>query len=251
MQTPFATFIEAAEELQSRFEEKPTVPPLWMAELSPSANQLSAAWNKIAAECSTESEIPPLILFDVFNGQISNTTAVLPDKMLSECFEAVSSQPGWGSAFYAVFVWLRDPDGTKFDPMPLLAVKADRPTVEVEITGQHSIKILKKWARHVRRIKSRLEPKPAGRTPDPAENELGPLGQSKNNLPQTADVSEFYRLQKLKSWESKPKAEIHRAIARKNLKKSKAECTEGNLKKEVERVRKAIRDYEKKLSPQH
>jgi len=44
----------------------------------------------------------------------------------------------------------------------------------------------------------------------------GPSGQSRKNVPQPAEVSEFYRLQKLTKWQGKSKAEIHREIAKKN-----------------------------------
>lgn len=96
----------------------------------------------------------------------------------------------------------------------------------------------------VRNLKSKVgKPKHVGTV-------SGPSGQTGNNVPQPTVVSEFYRLQKLTTWQGKPKAEIHREIARRNAKKTKRVLTEVHLMTEAERIKKAIRDYERKVNQQ-
>lgn len=78
----------------------------------------------------------------------------------------------------------------------------------------------------------------------------GPSGQLRNNVPQPTEVSEFYRLQKLTKWQGKSKAEIHREIARRNAKETTRPWTEAELLREAGRIKKAIRDYERKVNQQ-
>lgn len=75
-------------------------------------------------------------------------------------------------------------------------------------------------------------------------------GQSQNNVPQPTEVSEFYRLQKLPTWQGKSKAAIHKEIAQRNAKKDKQTLTEAQLMTEAARIKKAIRDYERKANRQ-
>lgn len=76
----------------------------------------------------------------------------------------------------------------------------------------------------------------------------GPSGQSQNNVPQPTEVSEFYRLQRLPTWQGKSKAAIHKEIAQRNAKKAKRTLTEAQLTTEAARIKKAIRDYEQKVN---
>lgn len=96
--------------------------------------------------------------------------------------------------------------------------------------------------RDLKRLESRIR-KPAAETPS------GPSGQLQNNVPQPTEVSEFYRLQKLPTWQGKPKAAIHREIAQRIAKKTKRLLKDDELRTESERIKKAIRDYERKANP--
>ena len=84
--------------------------------------------------------------------------------------------------------------------------------------------------------------------PERGATASGPSGQTQNNIPQPEDVAEFYRLQKLKSFEGKPKAELHRTIADSNAKKTGETLTDEERTREAERIKKAIRDYENKVA---
>ena len=76
----------------------------------------------------------------------------------------------------------------------------------------------------------------------------GPSGQSENKISQPSAVSEFYKLQKSAKWKDKSKASIHRHIADDNAKKQGCKLTDEERTTEAECIKKAIRDYEKKVA---
>ena len=167
-------FVDAAEELKARILARPTIPMLWFMELSPSAWRLTNAWREVE-KLPTANDDPPFILVAVWNGHLAEdppnvsstkgdldtpvifsdrTATKIPSQFPPECFLALSKRKdgSWGFNVYTLFLLLRDPDGTIFSPLPLLAIELEgdsAKTLEDSFAQSHAVKILDKWIRHL------------------------------------------------------------------------------------------------------